>query len=57
MVPAKQKKQSGSQQIVQTAHMTANEMFNRAVAKSTDRKLSVRASFLEICNKVVQSKC
>jgi hypothetical protein len=40
---AKQKKQNGSQQIVQTAQMTANEMFDRAVAESTDCKWSVRA--------------
>jgi hypothetical protein len=50
---AKHMKQKGSQQIVQTAHMTANEMFDRAV-KCTDRKFSSRASILEIYTNVVQ---
>jgi hypothetical protein len=48
------KERNGLQQIVQTAHMTANEMFDRA-AKSTDRK--IRARFLEIYDKVVQGLC
>jgi hypothetical protein len=51
---AKHMEQKGPQQIVQTAHMTASEMFDRAM-KSTDRKFSVRASFLEIYTKVVQA--